>query len=150
MERCLKMNKVNQANANFIRGNNCSQAVFTAFSEGYGIDKQTAQGLSCGFGGGMGRLGKTCGAVTGAYLVIGLACSKESTNDSDTKEKTYSLIQKFDEEFKRRNQTTECSELLGINLLTDQSHEAKTKVKTICPRLVNDSAEILESILNTI
>jgi len=49
----------------------CSQAMLAAWCEDYGLDVQTALKLSCGLAVGMARLGSTCGAVTGAYLVIG-------------------------------------------------------------------------------
>ena len=49
---------------------NCAQSVLTAFSDELGLDRNTALRLARGFGGGMGRTGKTCGAVTGAYMVI--------------------------------------------------------------------------------
>ena len=56
----------------FVNGCNCSQAVFGAFAEDCGIDFETALRLSSSFGGGMGRLRETCGAVTGMFMVAGL------------------------------------------------------------------------------
>ena len=89
----------------------------------------------------MGRLGKTCGAVSGAYLLISLA-------NGDDKEKTYSLIQEFSKKFIERNQSTDCMDLLGVDLINGDSHIAAEKVKNICPNLVKDAAEILENILD--
>ena len=56
---------------NFLEGYNCAQAVIIAFSEELGLDKDTAAMLSCSFGGGMGQMRETCGAVTGMALVAG-------------------------------------------------------------------------------
>ena len=51
---------------------NCSQAIFSAYTEELGIDEQTAVRVASSFGGGIARTGKTCGAVTGALMVIGM------------------------------------------------------------------------------
>ena len=56
----------------FNEGYNCAQAVFAAFADKYGIDKDTAMKLSSSFGGGMGRMREVCGAVSGMFMVAGL------------------------------------------------------------------------------
>ena len=52
---------------------NCAQTVITTFCEELGLDRAIALQVANGFGGGMGRTGRTCGAVTGAYMVLGLS-----------------------------------------------------------------------------
>ena len=52
----------------FLEGCNCSQAVFCAFSDLVGLDIDFAKKLSSGFGGGIGRLRETCGAVSGMVM----------------------------------------------------------------------------------
>ena len=61
-----------KAVAIFKEGINCSQAVLSSFAEDFGVDKNMALKMAAGFGGGMGRTGHRCGAVTGAYMVLGL------------------------------------------------------------------------------
>jgi C_GCAxxG_C_C family probable redox protein len=61
------MNHADSAAALFSRGLSCSQAVFSVYAGEYGLDKDAASKIASGFGGGMGRMGQTCGAVTGAY-----------------------------------------------------------------------------------
>ena len=70
------MSKVDEAIECFYSGYSCSQAVLSAYCEDLGLDKETAMKISCGFGAGMARLGATCGAVTGAYIAIGLKYGK--------------------------------------------------------------------------
>ena len=53
-----------------------------------------------GFGGGMARAGKTCGAVTGAYMVLGLSQRINENNSRESIERTYKLIHDFNREFK--------------------------------------------------
>ena len=78
---------------------NCTQAILSTYCEDFGLDKVTALKLACGLGAGMGRLGHTCGAVSGAYLVIGLKHGKYLLEDEESKEKTYALVQEFESKF---------------------------------------------------
>ena len=133
-------NKVNEAVGYFNEGFNCAQAVVSAYCEQFGLDKDTALKLACGFGGGMGRLGEVCGAVSGAYILFGLKYG-------DDKEKTYSLIQEFEKKFKERNKTTICRELLNVDLRTGEKKYAGKRVKEICHVMVKDAAEIVEELL---
>ena len=97
----------------FVNGCNCSQAVFGAFAEDCGIDLDTALKLSSSFGGGMGRLRETCGAVTGMFMVAGLLRGYSDTNDKEAKDNHYKLIQELANEFKSVYGTYNCNELLG-------------------------------------
>ncbi|MDD2550794.1 MAG: C-GCAxxG-C-C family protein, partial [Bacteroidales bacterium] len=63
---------VSEALELFKSGFNCSQAVLAAFSEECGISRETALKIACPFGGGIGGYGRTCGALTGGLMVIGL------------------------------------------------------------------------------
>jgi len=112
-----------------------------------GLDTETALKISCGLAAGMARLGSTCGAVTGAYLVIGLKYGRYLAGDETAKEKTYTLIQEFDRQFTVKHGSTNCRELLGVDLRYGDKALAGTRVDEICPGLVKDAAEILETIL---
>lgn len=50
---------------------NCAQAVLLAYSDELGISEETARKLGSNFAGGM-KFGSVCGAITGAYMVLGL------------------------------------------------------------------------------
>ncbi|MFH1119372.1 MAG: C-GCAxxG-C-C family protein [Bacteroidota bacterium] len=102
---------------------NCSQAVLTSFAESLNLDRNTAMAVSGGFGAGMGRLQGTCGAVTGACMVLGLANSKEFSDNHGFKEHTYLMIREFDRRFRKKHHTTDCRLLLGCDLLTDEGCE---------------------------
>jgi C_GCAxxG_C_C family probable redox protein len=95
----------------------------------------------------MARLGSTCGAVTGAYLVIGLKYGKCLPEDNEAKEKTFALIQEFDRQFTAKHGSVNCTELVGVDLRYGDKDFAKKQVQAICPGLVKDAAEILERIL---
>ncbi|MCD8492418.1 MAG: C-GCAxxG-C-C family protein [Geovibrio sp.] len=70
----------------FRSGFNCSQGVFTAFAAEAGMDEKTALMLATPFGGGVGGCGETCGAVSGAYMVIGLIHGRSTLEDTEAKE----------------------------------------------------------------
>ena len=139
-----------QAVALFNQGFSCSQAIFSAFCGRYGLDQTNASKISCAFGGGMASSGEMCGAVTGALLCIGLAHGRNSVEDIEAKKKTYALTHQFWDEFRSRHGSLICRELLGIDLGTpDGTHRAREAglFRDLCPRLVEDAAEILERIL---
>ncbi|MDL2217788.1 C-GCAxxG-C-C family protein [Christensenellaceae bacterium OttesenSCG-928-M15] len=141
------MAKATQAVACFHNGFNCAQAILSTYCEALGLDKETALKLSCGLGAGMGRLGHVCGAVSGAYLLLGLKYGQAQSNDKEAKEKTYALVQEFSKKFKERNGTTICRDLLGVDLLLDDKVLAAERVKEVCPKIMQYAAEIIEELL---
>jgi len=152
----MNQNRIENAAEYFKNGFNCAQSVLAAYCEEFGLDKETALKLSCGFGGGMGRLGGTCGAVTGAYMLIGLKYANALTSKEDniTKEKVHSKIREFAKLFEERNKTTVCRELLGVDFIIDNNQATDEKkqiinerIKEICPQMVRDAAEIVEKLL---
>jgi len=143
----MNQNKVNEALACFDEGFNCAQSVVCSYCEELGLDKKNALKASCGFGGGMGRLQETCGAVSGAILLIGLKYGKLTKEDEAAKEKTYATVREFSALFKERNKTTCCRELLGFDLLSTDHQIAKEKIKKVCPKMIQDAVEIAEKLL---
>jgi len=98
----------------------------------------------------MGRMGEQCGAVTGAFMVIGLKYGKAKAADEGARDRTYELVREFVTRFRSRHGSIVCRELLGYDLSNPQEGElAKKKglFDTLCPQLVRDAAEILEEIL---
>jgi C_GCAxxG_C_C family probable redox protein len=128
----------------------CSQSVLSAFGPHYGMNEESAFKVSGAFGGGMARMGLTCGCVTGAMMVIGLKYGKTKAQDEQAKDKTYSLTKEFVNKFKSRNGSIVCRELLGYDISTSDGMKIikeKKLIDTLCPKLVKDAAEILEEIL---
>jgi C_GCAxxG_C_C family probable redox protein len=126
---------------------NCAQCVLTALSDDLGLDHNIALKLAMGFGGGMGQTGKSCGAVTGAYMAIGLKQNLNSTNFAEVRDKTYAQVKDFTREFLKLHGTTNCTELLGYDLSQPEQLAAareKGLFTTKCPIFVRDAVEILE------
>ena len=144
------MSKVENARTDFEAGFSCSQALLAAYGAQLGLDRETALKVAGAFGGGIGRLGRTCGAVTGSVMVIGLKYGKTKAEDDEKKEKTYRLVGEFVEEFRARNGSTICRELLGSDIGTSegmQLAEERGLFTSLCPKLVHDAAEIVGQLL---
>ena len=144
------MSQAEYAVARFKEGFSCSQAVLAAYGPALGMEHEMALRVAGAFGGGMGRLGDTCGAVTGAFMVIGLKYGKTRAEDDEMKEKAYALVQEFAAAFKTRHGSLMCRALLGCDLSTPEgrAHASQSGLSsTLCPQLVQDAAEILAQIL---
>jgi len=125
---------------------NCSQAVLTAYCEQFGLERRLALKLAQGFGGGMGRMGGICGAVTGAYMVLGLAQKMWDDNPRQSLDRTYELVREFIQRFKALHGSVICKELISYDLSTREGlAEARNKkiFTTVCPDFVSDSVKIL-------
>jgi C_GCAxxG_C_C family probable redox protein len=129
---------------------NCAQAVLTAFCEELGLQKDVALRLARGFGAGMGRSNNICGAVTGAYMVLGLNQFPQIEDRRAQMEKVYQLVREFNRKFIDINKSIMCTDLLGYNLSMPEDYEkarSKDLFTTVCPKFVADSVSILETIL---
>jgi C_GCAxxG_C_C family probable redox protein len=143
------MNRVNEAVDSFCRGAACSQAIVAAYGPAVGLPREQGIKLASGFAGGM-RLAQTCGAVTGAFMVLGLQHAGPNCDQRDGRENVYAAIREFTARFQQRRHTVVCKELLGCDISTPEGMTRATKeglFRTICPKLVQDAAEILEEML---
>ena len=141
--------QVEQAVEKFDKGFNCSQAILSSYCEQFGLDCETALKIATGFGGGM-HINGTCGAVTGAIMVLGLRYGNSQENKK-AKEDTYKKVIQFANHFIDRNGSITCRDLLGCDITTPEGlKQAREKglFSSICPKLVQDAAEILEEMLS--
>jgi len=125
---------------------NCAQSVLMSFAQDLNLDELTALKISSGFGGGM-AMAETCGAVTGAYMVLGLKVQSEGKTIQEIKTETKAAVKRFNELFLAKHDSLKCKKLLGVNIST-QDGAAKANEKnlfdTVCVGLVSSAAEILE------
>lgn len=139
--------RVDKAVALFKQGFNCSQSVFAACADLYGInDEALALRLSASFGGGIGRMRQTCGAACGMFLLAGLHNGSAIPHDADGKKQNYALVQDLAAQFKAENGSLICAELLGIApKLQDPQPEARTEAyyqKRPCADMVASAVRI--------
>ena len=152
-----------EANELFRSGFNCSQAIVAVFSEEYGFPAETAIRMAYPFGRGMGGCGCTCGALTGAMMVIGMkygvagqpemksgaagqpemkygaAGQDETDNKKLAREKTRRLIEIFESE----HGTTLCNDLTGF----DQRKLHGPELMAMLPHFHNTCRKFLETVV---
>lgn len=145
-----KMSHVDDALKYFDEKYHCSQAVFAAFSEEYGLSKELALKIGGCFGSGM-RKGEVCGACTGALMVLGLKYGKNQIDDMESKIKSDEVCDKFLDEFKKENGSYLCNELLNCDISTQEGikYALENNLFTeFCPKMVKSATLIVEDILN--
>lgn len=145
------MSKAKEAEKQFKKGFSCAPAVLSAYSEQFGLEKELALKIACGFGGGIGRMGRTCGAVTGAVMVIGLKHGQADVADDESRQKTHELVRKFIDKFTTLHGSVECRELIGYDLSNPRELRAARKSGVFegkCAGFVYDAACILEDVLH--
>ena len=98
----------------FHDGFNCSQSVFAACADIYGVDQSLALRMSASFGGGIGRMRMVCGAASGMFMLAGLANGSATPHDSEGKMANYRLVQQLAGEYKAKYGSLICAELLGL------------------------------------
>ena len=138
--------RTEKAIATFRSGYNCSQAVFHSYCDLFGVDGPKAKLIAAGFGGGIGGLQQTCGAVTGAVMLLGLHYYDE--NDvAGSKRNTYEKVREFVAKFESKNETAQCLDLLGVDLSTEAGRK-KAKEEGLfeqkCEQYVIDVCNLLE------
>ncbi|MBC7265274.1 MAG: C_GCAxxG_C_C family protein [Chloroflexi bacterium] len=146
------MTEVERALACFNEGFSCAQAVLSTYAPRFGLDREMALRIAGAFGGGMGRLGEVCGAVTGAFMLIGLKYGKIRAEDDQARETAYAWVREFADRFESRNGSIRCKELLGYDISTPEGlalAREREVFTTVCPKLVRDAAEIIGQMLAT-
>ena len=144
------MNRINNAVNKFNQGYACSQAILSEYCGLFDLELETALKLSAGFAGGM-RYGRTCCAVTGAFMVLGLKFGARNCENSDGRKNVYDAVCEFTKRFEVIHVSTNCETPIGCNICTaDGMKKAKDEnlFSTICPKYIKSSAQILESMLN--
>ena len=121
----LKKVKVvnSKAESYSLEGFNCCQSVFVANAESLGVSKELALKITSGMGAGMGRMQETCGAVTGACLFLGLRYGYSDAADTQSKERTYGFVQDLHRRFADIHGTTNCRELLGLDMRSEEGRK---------------------------
>jgi C_GCAxxG_C_C family probable redox protein len=128
----------------FSSGCNCAQSVFAALSPELGMDRETALAVALGFGGGMGRLQRTCGAVTGAIMLLGLRYG--AGGGGEAKKRCYERVRELVAEFEARQGSSDCRTLLGFDL---GSPEGVARAHASCGRFVEEAVRLVTPMVAT-
>lgn len=119
-----KMERTRQLRAIVDKHYNCCQSVLVPFAEEIGMSEEQAYALGAHFGSGM-RHGSTCGALTGALMVLGAMGYGE--------QEAQGMLRAFRE----KNGVTDCAHLLA------NARERGEEKKPHCDRLVYECVQAL-------
>ena len=108
------MSRADRAEELFRQGYNCSQSVFAAFADIVSMTTEEAAKIASPFGAGFGKLREVCGAVSGMTLLAGHLSGYSDPADYESKKELYALIQKMCAEFREKEGSLICRELLGL------------------------------------
>lgn len=143
------MERVSEAVEKFRSGYACSQAILATYGPPLGLSQEQAMQLAAGFASGM-RMGDTCGAVTGALMVLGLRHCPGDCGTASSRKEVYGRVIDFATRFRSRNGAVLCRDLLGCDVSTPEGLKQAQEhnlFKTTCVEMVRNAAEILEEML---
>lgn len=139
----MEEDRIQKAVELFKSGYNCSQSVVAAFADMYGFTQEQALRMAASFGGGIGRMRETCGL----FLVAGLKTGATEAADREGKAANYAVVQELAAEFKKRNGSLICAELLGLKKkepvsTIPEERTAQYYSKRPCAKMVEEAARI--------
>lgn len=143
------MNRSEKAKDLFLSGYNCTQSVLLSFADDLKFSRELAQKLAAGFGGGMGKQQETCGAVTGAIMVLGLLKGEHVNNNDELKESSYGAVKELTRNFVASYKSTKCRDLIGCDLNTPEGaarFKEEKMMENICADCVKKAVEIVEDL----
>jgi C_GCAxxG_C_C family probable redox protein len=140
-----------QAISKFRSGLNCAQSVVSAYSTDFNFDGELALSISCAFGAGMGRLQETCGAVTGAFMVLGIDNCRKYSENKERKERTYAQVQEYSRQFSAIHGTLNCKTLINCDLRTPEGQKYfhdNNLHEAVCEQCIADSITVIDKLIS--
>ena len=138
---------VKLAEKNGERGYSCSEAVLLTYCGNFNLDPEIAVKLASGFGGGMGLMGETCGAVTAAFMVIGLRFGADDITDSYSRQNVLMMVAEFAERFKESLGSLNCRELCKGHSMSSPEGSKALRASGLPQKMITNAVKILEELL---
>jgi len=149
-DRVSQKSRVEQAHSLLAEYGNCCTSVLAAYAPELAMEKDLAVRATRGMPG-IGLLGKVCGAVSGATLVIGLKTTNENNvHNTEARNETFKTVREFVARFEERHFSIKCRELLGRDTSTWEKLQAARKDNAFanCPKFIESAVNILDDIFN--
>jgi C_GCAxxG_C_C family probable redox protein len=142
--------KKEKAVQKFLEGYNCAQSIVSAFSTELGLKEKQALMITTGLGAGTNYQGKTCGAVLGAFIILGLRFGIDRADDQEGKLKLRKILDQFSKDFAAEHNSLDCKDILGLDVSKENELEelrAKNAFREVCPNVVETAARIVDRML---
>lgn len=134
-----------KASALHLKGYNCAQAVLLVLYEHIypGGQNELIPKIATGLGGGIGRCGSICGALTGAVLAVGVKYGANEIN-AEKKALSYAKAQELYLKFEKQHGEVMCRNLIKYDLSKPEEF-AKAKeenaFETVCSKLIKSTVK---------
>jgi C_GCAxxG_C_C family probable redox protein len=145
------MNKSEIAAGYMKSGYNCAQAIIKTYAGDVGVKGEDAVKMAAALGGGVGRNGLICGAVSGAALIIGMKYGTTDPLNFPAKETAYNKTSELLERFRAEHKTVLCKELISYDMRNPEELRKAREAGVFqikCPLFVATAAQILEKIID--
>ena len=135
-----------KAATRFLEGYNCAQSVLLTMFEHWNGENELIPKIATAFGGGIGRCGSVCGALTGGVMALGI---KYGTNEPSLEKrlKAYELAQKFYKRFEKQHGSVLCRELIRYDLSVSEELEKARKARIFEEKCVNFVRKAVETLI---
>lgn len=147
----MKPELADKAVERFLSGYNCAESVLLTGCEMLGIESEITPKIATGFGGGIGRQGSVCGALSGAVMALGLKLGRMKAEDTESRERTYAASLQLYKEFEKEFGSAICYELIGCDLTNPEQrkrfHEMNV-AKEKCAKFVHKATSILVDLVS--
>ena len=129
----------------FNSGYNCVQSVLLTLYEHLEPEgkSELVPKIAAGFGGGIGRCGSVCGALTGSIMAVGIKYAPNETG-AEKRAKSYANARMLYQQFEQHNGTVFCRNLIKYDLTNPQELAKARREKAfdrICAKLIKSAVE---------
>lgn len=129
---------------------NCAQSVFAAYKDQTNINETDSLKIATAFGGGMADLQKTCGAVTGALMVLGATLyniHNQSITEDIVNQYSNTLINLIENKYG----SSDCAKLTNIDFSSQNPLDKtlKKQMHETCYQIIEDVCIILDEMIKS-
>lgn len=122
---------------------NCAQSIMLAYCDLVNITEEFAFQLASGFEGGIAKLGKTCGTINAAVMLLSLKYGEKNKQDTENKMKKREIIRNFMLDFSQiHNKGINCSDIL-----TEEKDKVYIMHSEKCAKTVSEVCDLLDKYL---
>ncbi|MCJ7770019.1 C-GCAxxG-C-C family protein [Candidatus Bathyarchaeota archaeon] len=108
---------------------NCSETVLLAAANEWGIKNSLVPRIATAFGGGIGRQGQLCGALSGGIMAIGIKCGRDVPQDLEARDRSYALARELQRRFRNEFGFVDCHDLIQCDLLTPEGRARQKEIR---------------------
>jgi C_GCAxxG_C_C family probable redox protein len=107
--------------------------------------------IASGLGGGVGRHGEVCGALTGGVLIVGLAHGRDRAEEQEAKGAVHAKAGEFVTRFAEVNGALRCRDLIGLDVSSEdgiREYYARNLLEETCSGIVSNAVRVILELLD--